>query len=175
MRLREAQLLVQGHPTRKQEGLSQATGIQESQGLGREGRLPSTPRPMGTLPTGQPHSTPDTSTNSASMAWHLSRGVMDPEAPSRLSEATDGLQRFPWERPPSSQVTSPRICAVPASQSCGSQTHPTSNHSPSLKPLLTPLLPPSQATLRSSGHTGLPIPEGPQGPSSPRPTHLCTF
>lgn len=56
-----------------------------------------------------PHSTPDISTNSASVAWHLSGGVMDPEAQGRLSEATDGMRRFPWERLPSREAPLPAL------------------------------------------------------------------
>lgn len=156
MRLREAPVLVRGHTTRKQEGLSPETGIHEGHGLGQEGRLPSAPHPTGTLATGQPRSTPDMSTNSASMAWHLSGGVTDPEAQSRLSDATDGLQRFPWERLPSSQGTSPRTCAGRASQSCGEPNLPyIQPPSPPEAFDDSPCLasPPTKPLLRSSGHT----------------------
>lgn len=160
-------------PNEEAGGLSQATGTRESQGLGQEGRLPGAPHPTGTRPTGQPHSTPDMSTNSASMAWHHSGGVMDPEAQSRLSDATDGLQWFPWERPPSSQGTSPRTCAGRASQSCGERNLPYMQP-PSQPEALddSPLLPslPTKPLLRCLG-TQRP----PQGTSLPaRLTHLCT-
>lgn len=105
LKLRQAKI----HPARKQEGV--ATGIQESQGLGREGRVPIAPYlPMGTQSVSHPNSSPGKSTNSAILAWHLGRGVRDPEAQGRLSEATDGMRRFPWEHPPSSRGTPLHLC-----------------------------------------------------------------
>ena len=134
LKLRKAKL----HPARKQKGV--ATGIQESQGLGREGRVPIAPYlPMGTPSVSHPKSSPDTSTISAILAWHLGRGVRDPETQGRFSEATDGMRRFPWERPPSSRGTPHCTCVGIASRSCAERSPPYIKPSSQLRAFAHPV------------------------------------
>lgn len=141
----------------------------DAHGTGHQARPSSFPglldtghTPQGHAIHGSPVPTPDVSTHSASVARHLGGGVTDPEAQGRLSEATDGLQWFPWERPPSSQ--GPPLCTVqgqPASPA-GSQPHPTSDCPPSFQPLLIQPLPSLSSTQPSHSevawaHSGFPL------------------
>ena len=109
---------------------------------------------MGTQSVDHPNSFPDTSNNSAILAWHLGGGVRDPEAQGRLSEATDGMRRFPWERPPSSRGTSPCTCAGIGSRSCRERSPPYIKPSSQLPGLCSlsshPFSPPNHALLKSS-------------------------